>query len=171
MIRKVGMAAGVAGVLAIIMGIGMFLSLPGSDPRLTEIVGGPVYTVPQVQQGIARHPQAWVGRTIRLRAVLLGEPGNWLPPNVPTWGFAASPTVSLIRSLPAAWIPVNTRRPSLLQWLTIAPPPEPPAGFFPLPTTTPQVYDVHLVRNNAWGTGSVSQSVFAEFFWPVAFVG
>ena len=40
---------------------------------VTAVVGhanpaGPVYTVAQVQSGLYRNPQAWAGRTVRVRA-------------------------------------------------------------------------------------------------------
>ena len=47
---------------------------------------GPVYTVAQVQAGLARHPQAWVGRTVLVRGTLLG----WLAVSGPT-GASALP--------------------------------------------------------------------------------
>jgi hypothetical protein len=47
---------------------------------------GPVYTVAQVQAGLARHPQAWVGRTVLVRGTVLG----WLAVSGPT-GASALP--------------------------------------------------------------------------------
>jgi hypothetical protein len=32
---------------------------------------GPVYSIAQVQQWLAKHPQAWIGRTVRVRAGVL----------------------------------------------------------------------------------------------------
>jgi hypothetical protein len=70
---------------------------------------GPVYSVAQVQAGLADHPQAWVGRTVHLRAI--AEP-------CPLWGTpegglhcaSAQPvlvdqTASLTASLALTWRP------------------------------------------------------------------
>src|SRR3954451_25087299 len=37
----------------------------------SRAAAGPVYTVTQVQAGLARHPQAWVGRTVLVRGAML----------------------------------------------------------------------------------------------------
>lgn len=41
---------------------------------LSARADGPTYTLAQVEAGLARHPAAWVGRTIRLRALVAWQP-------------------------------------------------------------------------------------------------
>ncbi len=51
---------------------------------VTAVVGhanpaGPVYTVAQVQSGLYRNPQAWAGRTVRVRAQMETLGGDGTP--------------------------------------------------------------------------------------------
>jgi hypothetical protein len=47
-----------------VLAVGVGMAMLGIHPDQ-----GPVYTVAQVQAGLAHHPQAWVGRTVRMRGV------------------------------------------------------------------------------------------------------
>jgi len=64
------------------------------------IAAGPIYTVTQVQSGLARHPQAWIGRTVLVRGTILG----WAGTNGPgTAGASALPCFAPCFTPPAGW--------------------------------------------------------------------
>jgi hypothetical protein len=56
--------------LTAILVLGVAVLALGSLDR----VNGPTYTLAQVEAGLRRHPSAWVGRTIRLEAVVTSQP-------------------------------------------------------------------------------------------------
>src|SRR5437588_7823977 len=66
MTRTVALA--IAVLLAVALAAGAVLVFVVHSPA----AAGPVYTVAQVQAGLARHPQAWVGRTVLVRGTTLG---------------------------------------------------------------------------------------------------
>jgi hypothetical protein len=63
-----------------------------------------VYTVAEVQTGIARHQALWLGRTIRIVGVVsaaCGLPGGCVlrPPGIPAFGIADHPSGNLFHAL------------------------------------------------------------------------
>jgi len=62
-------------VLAI-LALGAALTVMATRPHAPTATG-PVYTLAQVEAGLSQHPQAWVGRTVLVRALLQYEPCPW----------------------------------------------------------------------------------------------
>ena len=68
---------------------------------------GRVYTVDQVVSGLARHPSAWVGRTILVRGQAL-QATEWLPPSrvrpTASMGAGGMPIAPLVWVGPSSWV-------------------------------------------------------------------
>jgi len=132
---------------------------------------GPVYTLAQVQGSLYRSPQAWVGRTVRVRAQIDGlgpygtsqtvaSPSSWyvnllnMPPGLSMeidLGPVASPQASPSVSYPAVNLVVGTGTPntlpSLLQRLPVVQKIVPVPDFESIPQNiwSPRVFVLHLL--------------------------
>ncbi len=174
-------------MLALVVGLGAVLTTMNTSPRAP---GGPVYTLAQVEAGLSQHPQAWVGRTVLVRALLQYEPCPWRIANgnightffnryecylAPAW------VADLLHSHKAFTFPDP--------FLLAADPPRAPSFFFhslplvgrfvPLPTleevdgpldTTPHVYRILLVPPrdcNRYTTGGLMPCPRARFLGRV----
>jgi hypothetical protein len=74
-----------------------------------------VYTVAEVQAGLARSPEVWVGRTVLVRGIAVaGEPVDYLSPSLVDADASAA-----VDPLPLAWAGLDPLRAFLrrLPWL------------------------------------------------------
>jgi hypothetical protein len=58
-------------LLALLLGLLFATSVVVLVGGRDSAAAGPIYTVPEVREGLARHPAAWLGRTIRVRGTPL----------------------------------------------------------------------------------------------------
>jgi hypothetical protein len=111
------------------LGVGIALNIRHQDQGL-------VYSVAQVQAGLANQPQAWVGRTVRVRGVVGGCPykvagpcASWQPelrepaPRSTEAGAGlvlvpvparSDALTALLRRIP--WVRMLVRGPQVVQW-------------------------------------------------------
>jgi hypothetical protein len=62
----------VALIIAVLLALALTAAVAFVFVVHSRAAAGPVYTVTQVQAGLARHPQAWVGRTVLVRGTAFG---------------------------------------------------------------------------------------------------
>ena len=79
------------GLLLALLGLILTTSLLVAITAGSDVTPGAVYSVAQVQAGLADHPQAWVGRTVRVRG--MAEPCPWWGGTARLWQCADEPLI------------------------------------------------------------------------------
>jgi hypothetical protein len=123
--------------------LGWALLVAAADIRATLALGGPLYTVAEVQAHLAHGPRYWVGRTLFVRGEIVPclampsaanhlcaalAPRGWQPPSPSPWRAANDPLPVVRAGLDPFLAPVRRLpplgdllpAPQVLQWGAVA---------------------------------------------------
>jgi hypothetical protein len=95
---------GQLGVPLTLLGLILATSLVVTITAGSALTPGTVYTAPQVQAGLADQPQAWVGRTVRVRG--MAEPCPYSGGTAYLWQCADDPLILVSDSTDRGAVPL-----------------------------------------------------------------